>query len=543
MNIATRLYLGFGMLLALIASVTLIGVFEVGVIDSTLTRVNDVDSRKQRFAINFRGSVHDRAIAIRDAVSPAVASGERKQHLQLIEKLDLFYQQSAQNMDQLLAADSTTSAVERALLADIKKVEVDTLKLMKRAQDLLSKGEIEPAQVFVQGEVAPAYTKWLAAINALIDYQEAAIQGQLDGVRADSGGFKMLMLIVTSVALVLGLVVSLNLVSRIMRTIGGEPEVAAKLIHQVAAGDLTQKIETRYPESIMGAVATMTEKLAIIIRDVSATANTLVQSAGELSGAASNTQALMEAQRQQTYQGAAAIAQMAATVQEVARHTVDAANLAQSADEEATIGSRDVTRTIASIDALAHEVEAASQVIHQLSSNSGEIGSVLEVIENIAGQTNLLALNAAIEAARAGEHGRGFAVVADEVRALARRTQASTRDIQILIEKMQASAKDAVTVMELGRGKASDSVAQAKSAGESLQKINQSVASINDMNAQIATAAEEQSMVAEEINRNISSISAASEQAASGSEQTSASSRELLAMATRLQKNVVQFKV
>lgn len=181
-------------------------------------------------------------------------------------------------------------------------------------------------------------------------------------------------------------------------------------------------------------------------------------------------------------------------------------------------------------------------IIH-LSLNSGEIGSVLEVIQNIAGQTNLLALNAAIEAARAGEHGRGFAVVADEVRALAQRTQASTRDIQELIDKMQGSAQQAVKVMELGRNKAAESVSQARSAGQSLQKINESVGVINDMNAQIATAAEEQTMVAEEINRNINSISSASEQAAAGAEQTSLASRELVTMAARLQKNVVHFKV
>lgn len=543
MRIATRLYLGFGMLLVLLVGVTLVGIREVSFIDSTLTLVNEVDSKKQRYAINFRGSVHDRAIAIRDAVSPVISASERSKHLNDIRQLADFYLESARLMEALFATDSSTTPTERQLLADIKNIESTTLGLMDQTLALLQDNEIDQAQKFVQTDVAAAYTGWLASINAFIDHQEAEINKKLEMVRSGSGGFATLMLVVTTIAVVLGMLLSFNLVTWLTRTIGGEPAVAAQIIKQIAAGDLTQKIETRYPESIMGAVKSMTIKLAEIISDVSATANTLVNAADQLAGAASNTQRLMRTQREQTDQGAAAIQQMAATVQEVASHTVDAANLAQNADQEASIGSKEVDKTIASIDALAHEVEAASRVIHQLSENSGKIGSFIEVIENIAGQTNLLALNAAIEAARAGEHGRGFAVVADEVRALASRTQASTRDIQMLIEKMQVSAIDAVQVMEQGRGKAAESVAQAKRAGESLQKINHSVASINGMNAQIATAAEEQSMVAEEIKRNISSITEASRQAAVGSDQTSSASSELVEMATRLQKNVVQFKV
>jgi methyl-accepting chemotaxis protein len=542
-KIATRLYLGFGMLLMLLVGVTLMGILKVSFIDSTMTRINDVDSKKQRYAINFRGSVHDRAIAVRDAVSPVVNDNERQQHLLNIQKLDEFYQNSAKRMDDLFESDKETSNEERRLLAEIKRIELDTQSRMKKTLTLLQSGHNEEAQHFVQNDVAPAYTQWLASINAFIDYQEVEIGEMLEEVRSVSGSFQTLMLVVTAIAVFLGIAVSYSLVSRITRTIGGEPDVAAALIRQVAAGDLTQTIETHHTDSIMGAVATMTSKLSIIIRDVSNTANTLVAAADQLARTANNNQRLMRNQLEQTDQGAAAIKQMATTVQEVASHTLNASNLAQSADEEAITGSQEVSKTIASIEALAHEVETASKVIHQLSENSGKIGSVLEVIQNIAGQTNLLALNAAIEAARAGEHGRGFAVVADEVRALASRTQASTRDIQSLIEKMQTSANDAVNVMELGRGKATESVTQAKRAGDSLQKINHSVASINDMNAQIATAAEEQSMVAEEINRNISSITDASKQAALGSDQTSAASHELVEMAAHLQQSVIQFKV
>ena len=527
----------------MLIGVTLTGIVKVGFIDETLHHVDAVDSKKQRYALNFRGSVHDRAIAVRDAASPLADAYDRQRHLKQIRELEEFYATSARLMDDLFATDADITTEEQRLLADIKRVETSTQQLMNRTVNLLQNNKLDEAQRLVQSEVAPAYTAWLAHVNALIDYQEALVVKRLEDVRQSSSSFKMLMLLVTGLAIVAGFAVGYSLVSHLMRTIGGEPDEAAAVIRRVASGDLTRSITTPYPDSILGAVAGMTTKLAGTIREVSGTAHQLVQAADQLAKAAGSNQLLMGRQLEQTDLSAAAIRQMAVTVQAVARHTVDAANLAQSADEEANNGSSEVNKTITSIEALAREVEGAAQVIHQLSDNSGKIGSVLEVIENIAAQTNLLALNAAIEAARAGEHGRGFAVVADEVRALASRTQDSTRDIQALIEQMQATADNAVTVMEQGRGKANESVLQAKRAGDSLQKINRSVASINGMNAQIATAAEEQSVVAEEISRNISNITDASQQAAAGANQTSSASRELVDMANRLQQGVVQFRV
>lgn len=542
MKIATRLFTGIGIIQLLLVGVTLMGISRVNYIDGTMQHVDAVDSKKQRYAINFRGSVHDRAIAVRDAVSPVASASERQGFLRQIEELDRFYQDSARKMDQLFSGNEVT-ADERRLLDDIKRVEAQTQSLIAQVVNLSREERIAEAQNFVQRQVAPSYTAWLGAINRLIDYVEADIAQQGERVRKASSQFATFMLVITALALVVGFVVAYRLVSHLMRTIGGEPDEAAHVIHGVAAGDLTRSINTNYPDSIMGAVATMTAKLAEIIRDVSTTATRLVEASDGLARTAGANQDLMLHQLQQTDQGAAAIKQMAVTVQAVAGHTLEAANLAQSADQEAVSGSGEVNKTIASIEALAREVESASQVIHKLSEDSAKIGSVVEVIQNIAAQTNLLALNAAIEAARAGEHGRGFAVVADEVRALASRTQDSTRDIQALIQQMQSSADSAVVVMEQGRGKANESVNQAKRAGESLSKINQSVASINGMNTQIATAAEEQTMVAEEISRNISRITEASQKAAAGANQTGSASRDLVAIANRLQERVEQFQL
>ena len=205
-------------------------------------------------------------------------------------------------------------------------------------------------------------------------------------------------------------------------------------------------------------------------------------------------------------QVAAAVQEMAKTVHEVADNASQAATATEQASEAAVAGRKVVNETIGAIGELAREVASAADVIHQLESHSENIGTVLDVIRDIAEQTNLLALNAAIEAARAGEQGRGFAVVADEVRTLAERTQKLTQEIKDLIEQLQEGARNAVQVMEQGKTRAEASVTQANGAGNSLEAITESVAVISDMNTLIASAAEEQSSVAEEINRNIHSL-------------------------------------
>ncbi|WP_430765315.1 methyl-accepting chemotaxis protein [Pseudomonas syringae] len=235
--------------------------------------------------------------------------------------------------------------------------------------------------------------------------------------------------------------------------------------------------------------------------------------------------------------------EMAATVQEVARNAQEASLAAVQADKQARSGDEVVGKAIAQIEQLALEVVNSTQSMNQLKQESGKIVGVLDVIKSVSQQTNLLALNAAIEAARAGEAGRGFAVVADEVRSLAQRTQKSTEEIEELIAALQTGTQQVATTLDNSRNLTDNTVALSRRAGSALEEITRTVASIQHMNEQIATASEEQSVVAEQINRNVISVRDISEQTAAASEETAASSAELARLGIHLQGLVGKFKV
>jgi len=319
------------------------------------------------------------------------------------------------------------------------------------------------------------------------------------------------------------------------------------IMHNVETNnDLTIRSDNTSKDEVgqmSGAFNKMLEKFEALVQQINSSSSQLAAASEEVSSVAQESSNNIMQQRSETEMVATAMNQMAATVQEVAGNAESAAGAASSANNDAQSGSLIVKNTAQAIAQLASDVENASNVIHQLESDSEDIGTILDVIKNIAEQTNLLALNAAIEAARAGEQGRGFAVVADEVRTLASRTQESTTEIEGMITKLQDGAKNAVEVMEKGRDQAKVGEEQAKEAAESLGAITRAVSTISDMNTQIASAAEQQSATADEMNKNIVNISQVSEQTAQGSEQTTQAANELAKLASDLQQLIKQFKI
>jgi methyl-accepting chemotaxis protein len=311
-------------------------------------------------------------------------------------------------------------------------------------------------------------------------------------------------------------------------------------------GDLRQRVDVRGNDGIdrLGSYFNkFLDKIHTTVRLVAEDAERLALASSNVLEISHLSTANVTRQHSETDQVATAMNEMTATAGEVARSAALAAEAAHNAEAEAKQGTKIVQNTIVAINSLSVEVGNANEVIRKLKADSEQIGKVLDVIRSIADQTNLLALNAAIEAARAGEQGRGFAVVADEVRTLASRTQQSTAEIQKMIEILQNGAIDSVRVMEAGKTRAEEGAEQAAKAGAALERITRAVVTINQMNTQIASAAHEQSAVSHEIDSNINNISQAAMTTADGAQKTVVESQELARLATHLQELIRQYKV
>ena len=346
--------------------------------------------------------------------------------------------------------------------------------------------------------------------------------------------------------LIISVIASIGIAVYILLSITRPLSRVNEMLNIVASGDLSRKLDDSGSDEfslLSKNCNSLIDSLRNLIESIVSRSTQLAAAAEETSAVTAQSTSAIEEQRNQVEQAATATTQMSSTSQSVLASANDALGEIKQADDEA-VRIKDISdNNRKTIELLANEVESASQVINKLQQDSASIGGILDVIRGIAEQTNLLALNAAIEAARAGEQGRGFAVVADEVRTLASRTQESTQEIHNMIEVLQSGAEKAVAVMSTGKTQAANCVEQSELADKALETITHAVHEAYDRSSQIATAAEEQSVVAHEISENLESIVAIAEQTTAGSQQTATSSGEVARLAEELQQSVQEFKL
>ena len=406
---------------------------------------------------------------------------------------------------------------------------------------LLSQGSVLEAESMA-GQIAKEEEKLVSESEALLSEVEKFTEEA--GHRAaqhEHTAFRILGVIVL-LSLITGISVSWKLSSNIARRLYN----SVKTLETIASGNLTNEVEVDGRDEIgqlQHSTATMKGRLREMISHISDTTTQLSTAADEVSVVTAQTSANIQQQQLETDQITTAMTQMNATVREVTSNIDTTSTAASEANSKAENGRIMVKRAVQGIHSLGEQIEHNAGVITDVAKNSEDINTVLEVIQGVAEQTNLLALNAAIEAARAGEQGRGFAVVADEVRTLAGRTQTSTTEINQMIDNLQTNSKNAVVAMKESREQVKCVVEQAETADTALNAISQSVSHIDQMSSQIATAAEEQSTVTEEMSRNIDHINNMATQNAAGSQQTSAAGVELSRMASSLQQLVGAFQV
>jgi len=433
-----------------------------------------------------------------------------------------------------------SNELDAEMLKHLKSTVSVYMSIMGQMIQLVDQDQQQLAIELLNSRLAPQGLILNKSLEDLIEFNQKGVQSAAESAAQMYSSAQWVVGIIIVIALIATLLLAWLLTRSITTPIGQALTVA----RTIAAGDLSKPIVVSgkdEPAQLLIALATMQASLQETIRGITESSQQLASAAEEMSSVMEQSTRGLQAQNDEIEQAATAVTQMSAAVDEVAGNAVSSAEASKASDEDSKHGHYQISETISSIQNLVDEVLGASSKAEGLAVQAQDISKVLEVIRGIAGQTNLLALNAAIEAARAGEAGRGFAVVADEVRSLAQRTQDSTEEIEQMINGIQRGTQDTVGALNSSAEHAGQTLQRANSAGTALEKITAAISQISQRNLVIASAAEQQALVAREVDRSLVNIRDLSTQTAAGATQTSAASQELSRLAVDLNALVTRF--
>ena len=449
-----------------------------------------------------------------------------------------------------LASEQAFALYRQTPLADDERVAGDKMDrdwpayqaMLQQYVALLQAHDLEKARALLFGDLQKSYRTVMDELTIMVDSNDRQVaEGAKEATAQEASAKNTLysgIVLAFIAAILLGLFIS-RLISRPIAT-------AVTSARRIADGDLTQAIISSGRDEtgqLLSALSDMQSSLKQTIQQIASASDQLASAAEELTAVTDNGSRGLVRQNDEIQQAATAVTEMTSAVEEVARNAVSTSEASHATSEQATNGRDQARKAVTAINHATREIDSSTTMVRDLAGQVRDIGKVLDVIRGIAEQTNLLALNAAIEAARAGEQGRGFAVVADEVRALAARTQASTGEIEGMINAVQTSADQAVGAMGKSQALVNDTQALAQATGDALEQIADGISQINERNLVIATASEEQAHVAREVDRNLVNIQDLSTQTAAGAHQTNASTQELSNLAISFNTLVSRFRL
>ncbi|RZI74964.1 MAG: methyl-accepting chemotaxis protein [Pseudomonas sp.] len=527
MNIAPRAFLGFAFIAALVIGLSVFSVHRMAQIRQATI---DMESNQLPSIGHLTGMLENslrlRITSFRTLVNrePASLRETDARIAELIGKL-----QAAKKAYAALPAE----ADELALYNQFEATLATFLGIQANVLDLSHQDKVDDMRALINTRMKEATDLMGAQINQLIamNTKSATEAGEISRQEYESANLSMIA--VSAVAVLLTILLAWVLT----RSIVNPMSRAVRAAEEISSGDLTRSIEVDGKDEatlLLRALATMQRNLRQTIELISGSSTQLASAAEELSAVTEESSRGLQQQNNEIEQAATAVNEMTAAVEEVARNAVSTSEASQQSNQTARQGRERVIETVRSIQDMAQQIQATSGLVEGLAAQGRDIGKVLDVIRSIAEQTNLLALNAAIEAARAGEAGRGFAVVADEVRALAHRTAQSTTEIEQMVAGIQTRTGDAVQSMSRNTESTRTTLSLASSAGDALELITEAIAQINERNLVIASASEEQAQVSREVDRNLVNIRDLAAQTAAGANQTSAASHELSRLAVDL---------
>ncbi|TLD90918.1 methyl-accepting chemotaxis protein [Helicobacter sp. MIT 03-1614] len=542
-SIGVILGFGFGVLIVFSCVMVFLSLNRVSSINASLSEINDKNALAQRYAINFRGSVHDRAIAVRDVV--LISSEDKNGLQQLLEQinaLEKFYKEAEDNMKQNFIDAKLLNKKELSILHSIEETQAKAIPLIVQIIQAKLAGDSQKARTILT-TLSPYFTQWLAEINEFIDYQENANSGLTHQLRSDVSEFRILLLALLACSVIFGVIVAIVIIRNLLRLLGGEPYIASYIVSKIANGDLSGHITYKNKDSILSSIASMQEGLREIVEAITHSSQQVNKIALEVSDVARKAQDDANTQMQNSAAIVGKIEQINHSVAEVSDIAKQTEENSVKSVEISSKGVEIINITAQEIGKITEMISSSADNIRGLQQQSVEIGGSAGLIAEIADQTNLLALNAAIEAARAGEHGRGFAVVADEVRKLAERTASTTAEIANMITLIQESIGVSVNSIEAivpqidkGQKLILDSV-------HTLEEI-QSQAQDSLQKAQVvASSSVQQEDTMQSILHDMQSISTLSQETRNSLENTNKAIGELKNISDALKKNMTHFKV